>query len=444
MRLRHPYRLFFIFAFALAALLPAPNPGESAYDYVDISNPSLQKIPLAVPVFHTPSGRPLQAARDAADELAKNLDFTGYFQILDRHRFLVGPNQGGVTADNIDFKDWTRIGAELLVTGLLRVEEGLIEMELRLFDAVKGDLLVGKRYKGWPKDQQKMIRRFCNEIIHSLTGEWGYFDSRIAFISNGSGNKEIYISDFDGEDAKRFTHHNSITLFPAWSSDAKKLAYTSYARRGADLFIHPISGQGDVAVISKTGINSTPAWMPGKRDMLAATFSFTGDQDIYLISSSGAVARKLTDKWGIDTSPAFSPDGASMAFVSDRSGSPQVYIKNMESGQVRRLTFQGGYNTQPSWSPRGDFIAYSSMEGGEINIYVIDPAGRRPRQLTRGAGRNESPDWSPDGSMIVFSSTREGPSRIYVMTAYGTDQRRLLSLPGEQTSPKWSPRLSRN
>ncbi len=436
------HRAICIVCIAIAALFLVPNTGRAAYDYVDISNPSLQKIPLAVPVFHTPSGRPLQVAEDAADDLARNLDFTGYFQILDRHRFLVGPNQGGVAAGEIAFKDWTRIGAELLVTGLVRVEEGLIEMELRLFDAVKGEQLVGKRYKGWPRDRQKMIRRFCNEIIHSLTGEWGYFDSRVAFISNGSGNKEIYISDFDGEDAKRFTHHNSITLFPAWSSDARKIAYTSYARGGPDLFIRPLTGR-EIVVVSKERLNTTPAWIPGKNG-LAATFSFTGDQEIHLVSPGGNVTQNLTDHRGIDTSPAFSPDGASMAFVSDRSGSPQVYIRDMGGGQARRLTFQGRYNTQPSWSPRGDLIAYSSMEGGEINIYVIDTAGRRPRRLTQGAGRNESPDWSPDGSMIVFSSTREGSSRIYVMTAYGTDQRRLLTLPGEQTSPKWSPRLSRN
>jgi TolB protein len=449
MPLRNRYRLIGVICTGVVAiLLPSmiltPAVGRAAYDYVDISNPSLQKIPIAVPVFHTPSGRPLEVAREASDLLASSLDFTGYFKILDRSLFLVGPNQGGVTGEDVAFKDWTRIGAELLVTGLIRVEEGLVEMELRLFDTVKGQLLVGKRYKGWPRDQKKMVRRFCNEIIHSLTGEWGYFDSRIAFISNGTGHKEIYIGDFNGADPQQFTRHSSIALFPAWSTDAKSLAYTCYARRGADIFIHPVSGRGDINVISKTGINSTPAWMPGKQNMLAATFSFTGDQEIYLISSDGAVVRKLTDQWGIDTSPAFSPDGKQMAFVSDRSGSPQIYIQDMENGRARRLTFQGGYNTQPRWSPRGDLIAYSSMEGGEINIYVIDPSGRRPRQLTRGAGKNESPDWSPDGSMIVYSSNREGPSRIYVMTAYGTDQRRLLSLPGEQTSPRWSPRLSRN
>jgi TolB protein len=436
------HRTIGIVCIAMAALFLVPAPGQGAYDYVDISNPSLQKIPIAIPIFHTPSGRPLEIAREAANALSRNLSFTGYFQIIDRGRFLVGPNQGGVTAEEIAFKDWTRIGAELLVTGLVRVEEGLAEMELRLLDTVKGELLVGKRYRGWPKDMEKMIRRFCNEIIHALTGEWGYFDSRIAFVSNGPGNKEIFISDFDGTDPRQFTRHDSITLSPAWSPDAKKIAYTSYARRGPDLFIRPLDG-GDVVVVSKPRINITPAWLPGK-NMLAATFSFTGDQEIHLVTPDGSVTRKLTDHWGIDTSPSFSPDAKEMAFVSDRSGSPQIYIRNMSSGQVRRLTFEGGYNTQPSWSPRGDLIAYSSMGGGEINIHTIDPAGRRPRQLTRSAGRNESPDWSPDGSMIVFSSTREGASRIYVMTAYGTDQRRLLSLPGEQTSPRWSPRLSRN
>lgn len=434
-------RLCIFVAILFLSFVLSLDQARGAYDYVEISNPSLKKIPIAIPVFHTSSDQPLPVAREASDALSTNLNFTGYFQIMDRNLFLVGPNQGGVSTEDIDFKNWTRIDAELLVTGLIQQERpgGLIEMELRLLDTVKGQLLVGKRYKGWPKDQEKMIRRFCDEIIQSLTGEWGYFNSRIAFVSNGSGHKEIYISDFDGANPQRFTQHNSIALFPAWSLDAERIAYTCFVRRGPDICIRSIRGQAP-KIISKKGINSTPAWVPGK-NLLAATFSFSGDQDIYLVSPGGDVGRKLTDQWGIDTSPSFSPDGKLMAFVSDRSGSPQIYIKDMGGGQVRRLTFKGSYNTQPRWSPRGDFIAYSAIENGEINIYVIDPAGRRPRRLTRSAGRNESPDWSPDGSMIVYSSTREGPSRIYVMTAYGTDQRRLLSLPGEQTSPRWSPRL---
>ncbi len=426
-------------AIAIAAVLAIAGEARAAYDYVDISNPSLRKIPMAVSDFKTQPPDRAALGREGGELLEKNLDFTGYFSMIPEGRFPADPSAMGLTEAEIDFKIWTRAGAELLVTGLARVDSEIVELELRLFDTVKGSLLVGKRYRGWHKDMERMIRRFCGEIIHALTGEWGFFNSRIAFVSNGAGNKEIYTCDFDGANVRQVTHQKSIALFPAWSPDGRRLAYTAYGRGRPEIYIQPLDGRQG-AIVSKKGINSTPVWVPGQSQM-AATFSFDGDQDIYMFTEGGQITRRLTEQWGIDTSPAWSPDGSRMAFVSDRSGSPQIYIREMAGG-IRRLTFSGGYNTQPAWSPRGDQIAYSSMEGGQINIYVTDLDGRRPRRLTAGGRSNESPSWSPDGSMIVFSSNREGPFRIYVMTAHGTDQRRLLSLPGEQTGPAWSPRMS--
>jgi len=298
-------------------------------------------------------------------------------------------------------------------------------------------MLVGKRYKGWLNDQRKMVRRFCSEVIFLLTGDRGIFNSNMAFVSKNSRNKEIYICEFDGYNPKKVTNHKSITLSPAWSWDGKWIAYTSYANGKPDLFIKHLKEKRG-AVISKKGYNTTPAWVPGQF-ALAATLSFSGDPEIYLLTGTGKIIKRLTYNWGIDLSPTWSPDGKKMAFVSKRSGTPQIYIKNIESGQAERLTFIGRYNTQPNWSPKGDKIVYSALEKGRSNIWVIGIDGDNAIQLTHNEGTSESPTWSPDGSLIAFSSTREGPSRIYVMTAYGTDQRRLLILPGEQTEPKWSP-----
>lgn len=419
----------------------APVQAQRDYDYVDIQNPSLQKIPIAVPPFRIfPAGRP-DVSRDGADRLSSYLDFTGYFKILDGADSVMSPDEMGLTEADVRFKEWTRIGAELLVTAGVRMgEDGVIEMELRLLDTVKGAMLVGKRYKGWLKDQDRMIRRFAGEIIHVLTGEWGVFDTRIAFVSTGTGHKEIFVCDFDGENVRQLTRHGSITLSPAWSSDGQWIAYTSYAGGKPEIYVRHMS-ENRGSVIANRGLNATPEWVPGKA-MLGATFSHEGDPEIYLLTREGKVTKRLTDNWGIDTSPTWSPDGSRMAFVSDRSGSPQIYIQDLSTGDTQRLTFDGRYNTQPGWSPRGDQIAYSGMKDGEINIYVIGLDGGPPVQLTRGERQNESPSWSPDGSMIVFCSTRQGPSRIFVMTAYGTDQRRLLTLPGEQTDPSWSPRMS--
>jgi TolB protein len=414
------------------------------YEYIDISNPFLRKIPLAIPVFKTTLDTPAeqQFSAEASDLLSRSLDFTGYFKIIDRTSFLEDTLSSGITTANVNFSSWTGIGAEMLLTGGVSIHDNLLEVELRLIDTFKQELLVGKRYKGWIDDQRKIIHRFCSEVIFRLTGGWGMFNSKIAFVSNGTENKEIYLCDFDGYNSRMLTHHNTITLFPDWSSDAQWIAYTSYAKGKPDLYIKHIKDKRG-AVVSKKGINTTPAWVPG-RFALAATLSFTGDPEIYLLTGTGKIIKRITSRWGIDESPTWSPDGKKMAFVSDRSGSPQIYIDDLEANEVVRLTFEGKYNTQPAWSPKGDKIAYSALQNGQNNIYVVGVDGEGLIQLTQDQGDNESPSWSPDGNLIVFSSTREGPSRIYVMTAYGTDQRRLLTLPGEQTSPAWSPRISNN
>lgn len=418
-----------------------PSRACADYDYINISNPFLKKIPIAVPVFKAlgESAAETIAVQSAADLLSQTLAYTGYFKIIDRAAFLVDPRQPPIDIPDIVFRNWTVIGAELLITGGIWIRNHMVEMELRLFDTVKASLIVGKRYKGSDKDQRRMIQRFAGDVIFALTGDPGVFDSKIAFISSGTGNKEIYTCDFDGHQPRQVTHTNHITLSPAWSWDGKWMAYTDYSRGNPDLYIMHLEDK-KATVVSEKGLNIAPGWIPNQF-ALAATFSFEGDPEIYMLTGSGKIIKRLTKSWGIDVSPSWSPDGKKMAFVSNRSGSPQIYIMDLYTERTERLTFEGGYNTNPNWSPRGDRIAYVGLKDGRFNIYVITIDGQNLVQLTQDAGDNETPSWSPDGNLIVFSSTREGTSRIYVMTAYGTDQRRLLTLPGEQTAPSWSPRM---
>ena len=408
------------------------------YDVIDITKPFLRKIPLAVPLFKTAGGsaEEKRSSEQAADFLSDTLDFTGYFKILDRSAFLFDPDRNGVTLAELNFQNWTVVGSELLITGYYELNNDTISIELRLFDTFKARRVLGKRYSGKLSNQRDIILRFCTDVIHYLTGNQGIFGSKIAFVSNGTGNKEIYTCAFDGYDPRRLTVNNAITLFPAWSTDSKWMAFTSYKGGNPDLYIRNLAN-GEEARIAKQGINIAPAWAPGKFE-LAATLSFSGDQEIYLLTGSGKIIKRLTESRGIDVAPTWSPDGKKIAFVSNRAGSAQIFIKDLDSGNVRRLTYEGGKNTQPSWSPRGDKIAYTSEMSGGHDIFVIGLDGREPVQLTYDSGDNESPSWSPDGSMIAFSSSREGTDRIYVMTAYGTDQRRLLVLAGKQNNPKWS------
>ena len=411
---------------------------QDQYDYIDISNPFLRKIPLAVPLFknETGSGEEKRLSNSSVELLAASLEFTGYFKLLDRGAFLFDAQKDGILTPQINFANWTVIGSELLITGLFKEVNGNITMELRLFDTFKARRIIGKKYTGKKADLRRMIHRFCSEVIKHLTGHRGVFGSKIAFVSNGSGNKEIYTCAFDGYNAQQMTRNRSINLSPAWSSDGRYLAYTSYKKKTPGIFIKNLAEMQETS-INKKGLNITPAWVPGRFE-LAATLSFAGDQEIYLLTGSGKVIKRLTNIRGIDVSPTWSPDGKKFAFVSNRAGSPQVYVQDLATGKVRRLTYEGNYNTQPSWSPQGDKIAYASVVDGRRNIVVMGLDGLEPLQLTYESGDNEAPSWSPDGSLIAFSSNREGPFRIYVMTAFGTDQRRLLVMPGEQTNPKWS------
>jgi TolB protein len=416
---------------------------EAAADvkYFDLTNPFLRKIPMAVTGFKAMTANPDELAQvvPLADRLQEMLDFSGYFKMLDRGSFLFDSQSSGITQKELNFANWTAVGAELLITGGLQIQGDQMVAELRLFDTFKSKMLIGKRYRASVQDQRTMLRRFCSEVLLALTGNPGFFDSQLAFVSTGSGHKEIYFCDFDGRNVRQVTRKRSITSFPDWSSDGRFLTFTSFVNGPSQIFVHNLkTGMEKHAIFS--GVQISPVWRPSRFE-LAASLSAGGDQEIYLLTGEGKMIKRVTNSRGIDVDISWSPDGKKIAYVSNRSGKPQIYIQEIDSGRVQRLTFEGNYNTQPSWSPKGGLIAYSSMEGGEINIFVIDIDGNHPIQLTYNQGDNEAPSWSPDGSLIAFSSTREGNSSIYVMTAFGTDQRRLMTLPGEQSYPRWSPNI---
>jgi TolB protein len=408
--------------------------------YINISNPLLKKSPVAVPDFKTmgQSTEEAKYGKAAVQTLSEALNFTGYLKTMDPVAFLANPSKTGIQLSEINFRDWKGIGADYLITGgVLDESPGNIKFELRFFDAINSKLLVGKVYTGPESQIRKMMHMFCNEIAFILTGKYGVFGTEIAFVSTVDGNKEIFTCDFDGQNVKQITSHKNITLSPSWSSDGKWLAYVSYAKGKPDIYIKNLL-ENRVNIIDFKGMNISPDWMPGQQK-IAAALSFSGDQEIYLLTINGEVIKRLTDSLGIDVSPKFSPDGQKIAFTSKRAGTPQIFVQDIGSGSVKRLTFNGLNNTSPAWSPDGKKIAYVGIEKNNIDIFVMSIDSGGPVQLTADSGDNEDPVWSPDGSMLAFTSTREGGvPRIFVMNASGTDQRRLLNMSGKQTQPDWS------
>jgi TolB protein len=432
--IQHGNKIFLVLALLIVAAAGLIGPLNSyALVSLDIDSPAMKKIPIVIPDLKSREVSETNLGKSTAALLMHDLDFTGYFQIIDPEGFLGGPEQ----EDSVDYKAWSFTGADLLVKGYYKIEGTQIRMELRLFDLLRGRQLLGKEYITSVREYKKAIHRFADEILFLLTGEHGLFQTKIAFVSTISGKKEIFSADFDGSNFSQLTHFKSITLTPRWSPRGDQLAFTSYKDGGPAVYLLQFPGLQTTRVSNRPGINITPAWSPDGRS-LAVALNRRGDSEILQLTKGGAAVQKLTQSWGIDVSPSWSPDGKQLAFVSNRSGSPQIYVLNIGSRELRRLTFQGNYNVGPVWSSKGNLIAYAGRVGSQFQIFTISSTGGGLQQLTT-MGNNESPDFSPNGRMIIFSSNRQGKSAIYVMNVNGSNQRRITFMAGEQSSPSWCP-----
>jgi TolB protein len=408
--------------------------------YIDIDSPSFQKFPIAITEFKPlkPDAGRVDSPAWFSDTLSRDLAITGYFSIIDPKAFLEDPAQAGITAEGTRFGDWATIGAEYLVKGGVQSDGRELVTEFRLFDVVKGELIVGKRYVGGPDDKNRMVLQFLNEILLALTGEAGLFDTRIAFVKKTNSAADLYTVNFDGSDLRRVTRYQSLTLAPRWSPDGRYLAFTSYKDGNPDIYLQEMANGKTQKMVSYPGLNLPGSWSrDGKR--LLVTLSRDGNQEIYDMTVENRLLQRLTREYSIDVSPVRSPDETRIAFVSNRHGSPQIYIMDADGGNVRRLTQEGNYNTSPAWSPKGKKIAYEGSVNGRFQIFSIDEEGGSPQQLTSCPGDCESPAWSPDGRYLAYSVRGYGRSRIEIMNAGGQNPRVLHEGNDGCLSPSWSP-----
>ncbi len=327
-----------------------------------------------------------------------------------------------------------RANANLLLKLNAFMEGTEYVIDARLFDS-SGTSQLERRYRSQLGGLTLTAHTIANAILRLVNGKPGMFLSQIAYVSNRSGNWEIWLMDWDGANQRRITNHGALTILPSWAPDNERMVYTSFVRGTSDMYIVNRRGGGRIRLNTAVALNTSATFSPVSND-IAFVGSVSGNPDIYLIRDDSTNIRRLTTTSSIESTPEWSPNGRQISFTSGRSGSPQIYIMDAEGSNVRRISFDGDWNDDAAWSPDGERIAYTSRVNGRFQIRIADITKGQSR-IVAGEGSNEQPAWSPDGQWIAFQSNRSGKWQIYRMRADGTDLLQL-TFEGQNREPDWS------
>jgi TolB protein len=427
---------------------PPQQPPQPTDIGVTITGEGGQPPRIAVPDFIAVSkdAETVAMARLISQVLYDDLAFEHEFTFIPRDVYSTIPPASSLA--DIPFDRWRELNADGLVIGSVEKGGNGFQVAARMFNVRTRQAVFGKEYTG-TANGRLYAHQIADELHQSQRGLRGVARTRLTFSSDRDGQrmtgienrgvKEIYISDYDGENQRPVTTGRTLNITPAWSPDARSIAYTSYRRGPGNIFISNIF-QGTLEEATKNaGENWLPAWSPdGSKICFSSTRGGTSAQ-VYVMNRDGSNVRRLTnDKW-INTTPTWSPSGNQIAFVSDRTGSPQIYIINADGlGQPTRVTTSETYADRPTWSPPPfNAIAYTAKTGPGNDIKVIDMVTQKVTQLTFGEGTNESPSWAPNGRHLAFMSTRSGKSQIFTISRTGQDLKQITKV-GNNTQPDWS------
>jgi TolB protein len=408
----------------------------------------VEKVRLAASDFKATTQDPKNADLLKAfnDTLWNDLDNAGIFDMVSKSFY---PLQAPGNPSEVRFEAWNGPppNASMLAFGDLGVTANNVLVHGWLYDVknTASPQVLGKQYtdSATTEGARLIAHRFANEIIFRLGGGVaGICESKIYFVSDRSGHKEIWEMDYDGSNQHQLTHLGTISLSPRISPDGSRLAFSSLNKSGWDIMMYSTELSRTVSFPRFGGTNLSPTWSPdGTR--VAFSSSRGGEPNIYIADASGGNSRRLTTDRGPDVGPTFNrKTGSQIAFVSGRTGLPQIYTMEGDGTNVQRVTDQG-YAVSPSWSPNGQFLTFSWFRKygagapGANDIYLMDIASKQWVQLTHDGGRNDFPSWSPDGRHIVFQSSRSGTEQIWTMLADGTKVQQL-TFSGHNTQPNWS------
>jgi len=421
---------------------------------VDITRGNLDPLPIAVSPLHVDiKSEDYQdlKIKELGNSISKiienNFRATGLFNPLKKDAFVQKPDIAHLKPR---FEDWRLIKAQALVTGKILIKDNKLKVEFRLWDLAAAKEITALAFTTTPSNWRRVAHIISDKIYERLTGESGYFDTRIIYVAeNGPKDqriKKLAIMDQDGANTKYLTLGNELVLTPRFNPTSQMVTYMSYFRNMPRVYLLDIETGTQEVVGNFPGMTFAPRFSPdGKK--IVMSFAKDGNSDIFTMNLETRVVERITNHSSIDTSPSFSPDGKFMAFNSDRSGLQQIYVMRSDGSGVKRITFGNGIYGTPVWSPRGDLIAFTKMRKGKFYIGVMRTDGTGERLLTENFYQ-EAPSWSPNGRVIVFyRETKAGlkgegfSAKLWSIDLTGYNER-LVNTPTDASDPSWSSLLS--
>jgi len=412
---------------------------------ITLDKADVQPLPIAVTDF-VGSGGDADLGRNITKVVSADLERSGLFKPIDPHAFIQDPAAvSGVPR----FADWRVINAQALVTGTAATQgDGRVQVDFRLWDTVAGQQLDGVRYFTTAANWRRIAHTVSDAIYKRVTGEAGYFDTRIVYVSeSGPADhriKRMAIMDQDGANHRFLTDGHALVLTPRFSPTSQEITYLSYAHGSPRVYLFNIdSGQQEV-VGEFPGMTFAPRFSPDGNKVIFS-LSTGGASSIYTLDLRNRHVAQITSTTAIDTSPCYSPDSRSITFNSDRGGNQQIYTMNADGSDIKRISFGTGRYATPVWSPRGDLIAFTKWEGNNFMIGVMKPDGSGERILTNGY-LVEGPTWAPNGRVLMFFRQAQGNAqghgsvRLYSIDLTGKNEREVLT-PQDASDPAWSPLL---
>jgi TolB protein len=405
---------------------------------IDITKGAKSAIPIAIVPFRVSPNQIL--SESIWDVVSSDLARSGRFDPLAEGDMLSKP----ATVKQVRYKDWRLLKMNAIVIGEVRqLGTDQYEVSFRLLDVFNENQLAGNKYVVKSALLRKVAHKISDIIYHKLTGIPGAFDTKIAYVMLEGEKKNVrymlQVSDADGYRPVTILESRKPIMSPAWSPKADKLAYVSFEKKRAQIYVQNLRTGKRELVSDFPRINSAPSWSPDGRK-LAMSLSKDGNSEIYVKDMSTGVLTRLTNNAAIDTEPAWSVDGRSIVFSSGRSGKPQIYQVSARGGTARRVTFQGNYNAGATYSPNGREMALITDVGGGFKVGIYDMASRDIKTLT-GTRLDESPSFSPNGEMILYSTVQGGKNVLAAVSSDGSVQQVLRFNAGSVKSPAWSPQL---